>query len=372
MSKFLLRSMVLPCLALVTVCSAVTASTPSRRLQKARLDCFVHPDGSSYFALSVQPPAAVAAAGPRDVVILVSTSASQGGEYRTQSFQALDSLVTGLGPAARVQLIAVDLKAIPLTKGFVAPGSAEWKAALAALNLRAPLGSNDMDKALSAAAASFTGEAKNPRAVVYIGDGSSRANPLSPERFQQLAGSLAAGHIPVLSYGVGPRVDRELLGLLARQTGGVLLDGAGNDAGTRLATATTAAVYWPTAAVKWPAGMGEVLPKAMPPLRSDRDTVLIGTLKGKEPMRIEVTVDGPGGADAGLECHSVSEHRRQRLSALAGIAGPARRRRSLPLVELGQPGRIAAAGAIRRADDGQAGPRGLGLRQPRWRRADGG
>ena len=42
--------------------------------------------------------------------------------------------------------------------------------------------------------------------------------------------------------------------------------------------------------------MGEVFPKALPPLRSDRDTVLIGTLKGKEPLRIEATVDGPGGA----------------------------------------------------------------------------
>ena len=95
--------------------------------EKARLDCFVHPDGSSYFALSVQPPAAEAMAGPRDVVILASTSANQGGEFRTQSFQVLDSLVTGLGPAARVRLIAVDLKAVPLTKGFVAPGSADGK-----------------------------------------------------------------------------------------------------------------------------------------------------------------------------------------------------------------------------------------------------
>ena len=170
---------------------------------------------------------------------------------------------------------------------------------MAALDQRTPLGSNDMEKALLAAAASFGADAKNPRALVYIGDGSSRANMLSIEKFQQLAGALADEHVPVLSYGVGPRVDRQILDLLAQKTGGVLIDGAENlsaaDAGRRLAAATEAAVFWPTAAVKWPAGMGEVFPKTLPPLRSDRDTVLIGTLKGKEPFEIDAAVDAPGG-----------------------------------------------------------------------------
>jgi hypothetical protein len=297
MSKFLLRSVVLPCAILVAVLSAVTTLNAQSAPEKARLDCFVHPDGSSYFALSVQPPAALAAAGPRDVVILVSTSASQMGEYRTESLQALQSLVAGLAPGTRVRLIAVDLKAVPLTKGFVAPDSTAWKEAVAALNLRTPLGSNDMDEALSAATASFGAGAKNSHTVVYIGDGSSRANPLSPEKFQQLAAGLAAEHAAVLSYGVGLHVDREMLDSLAESTGGVVLEGAAGDAGTHLATASAAAVYWPTVAVKWPAGMGEVFPKALPPLRSDRDTVLIGTLKGKEALRIEAMVDGPGGAE---------------------------------------------------------------------------
>ena len=196
------------------------------------------------------------------------------------------------------------------------------------MNLRAPLGSNDMDKALSAAAASFGGEAKNPRAVVYIGDGSSRANPLSPERFQQLAGGLAESTFPCSATAWGrawiARCSAYWPGRPAACWSKVLRARPG----ARLATAATAAVYWPTAAVKWPAGMGEVLPKTLPPLRNDRDTVLIGTLKGKYadadrshggwPRR-------PG--DAGLECDSGSERRRQQLSAFAGIAGAGRRRR---------------------------------------------
>ena len=55
------------------------------------------------------------------MVILVSTSASQAGEYRTKRSQALQAAVAGLGPGDRVRLIATDLNAVPLTKGFVAP-----------------------------------------------------------------------------------------------------------------------------------------------------------------------------------------------------------------------------------------------------------
>ena len=171
---------------------------------------------------------------------------------------------------------------------------------MAALDARTPLGTNDMEKALAAAAASFGADSKNPRAVIYIGDGSSRANLLSPEKIRQLTTSLADRHIPVVSYGVGPRVDRQILGILAQQTGGLVLDepqgGSAADTGRQLAAATAATVAWPTAAVKWPAEVGEVIPKTVPPLRSDRDTVLIGTLKGKEPLRIDATVDAPGGA----------------------------------------------------------------------------
>jgi hypothetical protein len=300
MSKYVLRWIAFSCATLAMVALAVTTVYAQSGQEAARLDCFVHPDGTSYFALSLQPPAAAPVAAPHDVVILVSTSAGQTGEYRAKAFEALQSVVAGLRAGDRVRLIATDLKAIPLTKGFVAPDGAEWKEAVAALQQRTPLGSNDLEKALTAAAASFGADAKNPRALIYIGDGSSRAKMLSLDKFRQLASTLADEHVPVLSYGVGFRVDRQILGVLAGQTGGMLIDeprdGSAGEAGRELAAAVHAAVFWPTGAVKWPAQIGEVFPKTLPPLRSDRDTIVIGTLKGKDPLRIEAAVDGPGGA----------------------------------------------------------------------------
>ena len=118
------------------------------------------------------------------------------------------------------------------------------------------------------------------------------------EKFQQLAASLAEQRIPVSGYAVGANVDKNLLGSLAAQTGGVVIDdkpgASAAQAGQALAAAANATVVWP-GAVKWPAQMAEVFPKTLPPLRSDRDTVVVGTLKGKDALRIEAPVDGPGG-----------------------------------------------------------------------------
>ena len=59
----------------------------------------------------------------------------------------------------------------------------------------------------------------------------------------------------------------------------------------------TRSVLWPKAAgnVKWPDGM-DVYPKTFPPLRSDRDTVLVGTTKSTAAKHVEIDVDGPAGA----------------------------------------------------------------------------
>ncbi len=75
--------------------------------------------------------------------------------------------------------------------------------------------------------------------------------------------------------------------------------------GSSLARAVHGSVFWPvatgphgSAAVKWPEGM-DVYPKSLPPLRSDRDTVLVGTVKSNvanSTLAVEIGVDGSAGA----------------------------------------------------------------------------
>jgi hypothetical protein len=277
-----------------------TAADPSA---SAQLDRYTHPDGSDYFALSLKPGVAVPAAEGRDVLVLFDTSASQTGDYRATALRVLRDVVAGLGPNDRVQLTAVDMNAVPLSKGFVPANSPDLAAAIGRLEGRTPLGASDMDKALSAAADSF-GEAKGGRAVVYVGKGTSRANLITPQRFEELTKQLVEKRVPVSSYVIGPQPDRQLLGALAAQTGGVVVgeskdakkDARANETTDSRAIlgAVRGTVLWPTA-VTWPAGMTEIYPKNTPPLRTDRESVVVGKYAGDQPLAVEYTIETSAG-----------------------------------------------------------------------------
>src|SRR5271156_3404648 len=71
---------------------ALTTATQSQLLgrEAARLEGVTQPDGTNFFALELKP-SAPAANGPREVVILVDTSASQTGDYRDKSLATLEA-----------------------------------------------------------------------------------------------------------------------------------------------------------------------------------------------------------------------------------------------------------------------------------------
>ncbi len=296
--RFFVRVVGLPLavLAVLSVAAFVPGVQPAAAA--ARLIVHNHPDGSDYFALMLEPSVEQPAAGARDVVVLFDTSASQTGEFRTKALTALRSALTNLRAEDRVQLMAVDLRTIPMTETFVAPESPEMAEALTKLERRVPLGSTDLPGALSSAVESFPAGSQNPRALVYIGEGSSRANLLGPEQFRPLAAQLRDARAPLLSYAVGPRIDANLLGALAAQTGGNVFGvGAERPAaeiGRELAAAATAPVLWPTGAV-WPEAFAEAFPPEPPPLRTDRENLVIGTLRSADPVELSITAEGPTG-----------------------------------------------------------------------------
>ena len=266
--------------------------------EAARLDCYAHSDGVNYFALTLEPRGNLPAAGSRDILVLFETSAGQAGQYRTQALAVLQQVLSNLGAKDRVALMSVGLKAVPLSQGFVAPGSPEMAAAMAKLNAQVPVGTTDMEKALMAAAGAFTADAQGAREVLYIGKGMSLANLLSPEQLGALSKALVDHRISMTSYAIGPRLDLQLLGVLAAHTGGMVIpqgQSVEQDA-QKLAAAIRGTVLWP-GSVTWPAAMSEVFPKDMPPLRSDRPSVLIGTYQGQEPLAIEMAAEGPAGAE---------------------------------------------------------------------------
>jgi len=316
MSQFLvLRRLTLSLATLSAAALLMAAQNVEPSSEAARLEGFSGPDGTNYFALSLRATPALAAGapsattprvvhgsgvvhGPREVVVLFSSAASQTAGYRQKALAALAATLAGLDPGDRVKIMAYDLRAVPITAGFVAPNGPEAARAMAALRARVPLGAADLEGALMTAAGSYYGNAKAARAIVLVGEGASRANAMRPEQFQELILRLVAERIPVLSYGIGPRIDPAMLRALAGRTGGMAVEDdsslSPDTVGGMLASAAHAPVYWPTGQATWSAGT-EVYPKTLPPLRSDRDTVLVGTIHATAAARLELCVEGPRG-----------------------------------------------------------------------------
>ncbi|HRX78020.1 MAG TPA: VWA domain-containing protein, partial [Pirellulaceae bacterium] len=294
------RSNFLLALTPVLVFAVTATSLPSRSqvfAAESRLATFDSSTGEKYFALSLKPDNLGPPAAAHDVVVLFDTSASQTGLYRDDAIDALEAMVGSFGPNDRVKLVAVDLNAIPLTDGFVAPKSAEMQQALRKLNLRAPLGSTDMLAALQGAIDSYGPANANPRSVVYIGDGVSRANVIESKEFEAIVKDLVANRTSVSSMAIGPNRDGRLLATLANHTGGMLyLDSdqnSGQDAGVAMGRAAMGTVMWPIAA-KLPTFVREAYPKQMPPLRADRDSILVGMLDGAGSQDLTVSYEVNG------------------------------------------------------------------------------
>jgi Mg-chelatase subunit ChlD len=270
------------------------AASPSAT---GRLATFDTSSGETYFALSLAPQAASVTAEARDVVVLFDTSASQTGKYRTDALEALRTLLAQLGETDRVKLVAVDLNATAMTSDFVAPRGAEMDAAIAKLEKRTPLGSTDLLSGLRSAADGFAAGSTRPCAVLYLGDGMSRAKLVEPQEFSGLMQDLVDRHVPVSSWAVGPNRDPLVLAAIANRTGGALFidtdENTAQQAGAALAQSVRATVYWPVD-TKMSSGLAEVYPRSLPPLRSDRDTILVGMLKDRQPQEITAATEVNG------------------------------------------------------------------------------
>lgn len=180
---------------------------------------FQSPQGDTYFAVGV--PSVAETPGAKNHLLLIDTSASQIGDYRTLSHDVAKLFVASLPADHTVCLVAIDVQSVPMTEGFVPVRGDAIDAAFAKLARRAPLGATNLDTALRNALTQI--ETTTNVAVAYVGDGMSAAQLLSTKAFTELTAQLRHHETPVNSVAVGPQTDLNLLGVLAAQTGGVVI-----------------------------------------------------------------------------------------------------------------------------------------------------
>ena len=308
-------------------------------------------EGVRYFAASVAPLQANAHQAT-DVVVLVDTSASQTGMYRDTSLAAVEACLESLDRMDRFCLIAADLDARPLTDGLEAVEDFSRSAALQKLQGEAPLGSTDLVAALETSARILGGSKGRARTVLLIGDGLSTGKVIGG-RLEKLINTLRDSQISVSSYSIGPKRDNAFLAALANQTGGNLyvddpMAWADESAGISTDRATAENVGrgarvgriladWAHATVAWPSetkSNASILPAEMLPLRSDRDTVVLGKIEGDAQ---EITLSASLG-DQTLEWTGTLGQDDEANAYLAQLVEQAEQDRGLTLTTLGTAG----------------------------------
>ncbi len=237
---------------------------------------------------------------PRDVLIMISTTASQAGVNFTASQQLAEEVMKKAAPGDRFSLWMVstndEIFTKNLTKNFVDPKKEEKQvaAALKVLADQYPAGDSDLKTALARAIDTFEPNEDRQQVLLYIGDGQSNAGPISAADRAALSKRMIDRKIAFFSVPLGLKMDPSNLHGLATGTGGIvirvaLLKDKAAEAVSRIQQTIAAPILYPTAA-QLPAEVIESFPARLPPLRSDAPTLVIGKMKSAK--QFTATVEG--------------------------------------------------------------------------------
>ncbi len=258
-------------------------------------------DGEVLFAWQVKPTIEATPARPRDILVMVDTSASQAGRPLQQARQILTGLAGILSPNDRVSVWVASTPAAtrPLTKGFFAPGADEVReAAVALTEVEYGSGATDLKNALNKSLATIAPARGRQQIVLLLGDGDSAFNPITEDDRIALGTRMDTTDIGFFAVPLGIKVNPQNLHGLAAHTGGAVVriqeDLANPVKRTEFVTRLITSIDTPVVKVdkfKFGAEVGEVYPTKLPPLRADRTTLVMGKL-AKAVETISVTVNG--------------------------------------------------------------------------------
>jgi hypothetical protein len=262
------------------------------------------PDKGLLWALQVRPKLADAPRRPRDILLMVNTSASMGGKFAvslTAARQLAEEIVKKAGKDDRVSLWTVNVSfgrfTRNLTRGFRSPAekSREFKKAFEDLQNEYPAGGTDLKSGLTQAVKSFPDEPGREQLLVFMGNGQS-LEPITDDDRSDLCRQMVRRRIVFFPVPLGEHLNPENLHGLASGTGGlavrVQMHEAVADAYKRFEQTVAGPVLYPT---KFRVeGATEFFPKELPPLRTDAPTLVAGRMgRGRSlSYRIEGEVAG--------------------------------------------------------------------------------
>ncbi|HEY1188730.1 MAG TPA: vWA domain-containing protein [Gemmata sp.] len=258
-------------------------------------------DGELLFAWQVQPALAAPAPRHRDVLVMVDTSASQAGLPLQQARSIITALAAELTADDRVSVWSLSTPAATraLTRDFQ-PATAEnvAEAARALTEIEYASGATDLAGGIEKALATMTpARGARHQVVLYLGDGESAFKRVTEADRIALGNKMDLADVYFFAVPLGLKLDPQNLHGLAALTGGAVVRLQENLSASpgqkefigRLKAALDVPVAKPE---KWAFGpeVGESYPTKLPPLRTDRPTLVMGRLAKPAATAVTATV----------------------------------------------------------------------------------
>ena len=246
-------------------------------------------NGDSFFALQVQPKLEAVQKSPRDILLLIDTSASQAVAPIETSRKIASMLVDNLGAEDRLSIWTVSNDSKDISRGF--KSKKDLQDSLAMLQKEYASGGTNLKKGLQDSLQSFEAIDGRKKVLLFLGDGMSVAGPIDGTDRASLCEEMVRKEVVFYPMPIGPRLDPTNLHGLASGTGGLclrLLPGDWlNDFFKRLQTAMDVPVMYPSS-ISLPKEVTEFYPAKLPPLRSDAPTLVVGKTQGKPVFEYQV------------------------------------------------------------------------------------
>ncbi len=234
----------------------------------------------------------------RDILILICNSAAQAGEPGIAAAQIADAIIETAGPEDRISLWTYStpdqtkplVQRLPLCQGRSQKAQQGHRGfEIQRLARRRFRSQNRTHKAVR----SFEGSDTRQRILLYLGDGQSMHNPIEPADRRALIQEMVKKRIAFFPVPLGLAFNPEVLHGFATGTGGVVLRTQINqeklpEALKRYQQAFAGSILY-DAQLKMPAGVIQVLPKNLPPVRADVPTLVVGRLQNTKSLTFTVT-----------------------------------------------------------------------------------
>jgi len=259
-------------------------------------------DGDMLFAWQIRPTVEAAPARSRDLLVVVDASASQAGKPLQQARQIVAALSTALAAGDRMDVWVISTPAATrsLTRGLIAAEAQEIQRAASDLtDVEYGSGATDLKAGLNKALATIAPNPARQQALLFLGDGESTFNPLGEDDRIALGARMDRDDIAFFAVPLGLKVNSQNLHGLASLTGGNVvrvqedLDNVSRRAEflARLKTSLDVPVVKVETA-KFGDEVSEAYPTKLPPLRTDKPTLVVGKLAKVAATSVSIKVNG--------------------------------------------------------------------------------